>query len=113
MARIQILGLPEGTADEGPPFILVIDQYQPQRYALGLGAGQKVPVDPWEGLAEKVGARAVLTFQETIEIPANETPVGPDGYPLFRVGGDEQLREQVRQEIAKAHGDLTHFLLQE
>jgi hypothetical protein len=35
MARLQILQLPQGAGDDQPPFILVIDEYQPRRYMLG------------------------------------------------------------------------------
>jgi hypothetical protein len=46
----------------------------------------------------------VLCFEETIEIPANEVPVDPEGYPVrIRVEGDfEQFREQVQEEIRQA-----------
>lgn len=74
MARLQILELPEGSGDDRPPFILVVDQYVPQRYILGAGQGeQPQPVNEFDGIAEQIGARAVLAFQETIEIPANDT----------------------------------------
>lgn len=68
MARIQVLELPtEHHGDDmTTPFLLIIDEYEPPPY----------PVEdqppPLEGLAEKTGARAVLVFEETIEIPANQ-----------------------------------------
>jgi hypothetical protein len=71
MARLQILELPEGSGDDRPPFVLVVDEYEPQRYILG--ADQPEPVDQFERIAEKIGARAVLVFEETIDIPANDT----------------------------------------
>ncbi|OUD04687.1 hypothetical protein [Streptomyces swartbergensis] len=71
MARLQILELPEGSGDDRPPFVLVVDQYEPQRYILG--ADQPEPVDQFEGIAEQIGARAVLVFEDTIDIPANDT----------------------------------------
>ncbi|MFD7861856.1 hypothetical protein [Streptomyces sp. NPDC059783] len=70
MARLQILELPEGTGDDRPPFVLVVDECEPQRHILGLD--QPDPIDPFDRMAEKIGARAVLVFAETIEIPANE-----------------------------------------
>ena len=73
MARLQILQLPEGAGDERPPFVLVVDQYQPLRYVAGIGQEEQV-VDEFEGLAEKIGARGVIVFWEPVEIPANETP---------------------------------------
>jgi hypothetical protein len=70
MARLQILELPKGSGDDRPPFILVIDEYQPRRYMLGIGDEGQV-IDEFEGVAEKIGARQILAFVETIEIPAN------------------------------------------
>jgi hypothetical protein len=98
---LQILELPQGDGDDRPPFILVIDQVPTSEEAYNslrrdlLSDGE---------LAPRIGARAVLVFEETIEIPANEVPVDPDGYPLkIRVEGDfTQFREQVQDEIRKA-----------
>jgi hypothetical protein len=73
MARLQILELPEGSGDDRPPFVLVVDQYEPQRYVLGPDQSQPEPVDLFAGIAEKIGARAVLVFEEKIDIPANDT----------------------------------------
>lgn len=73
MARLQILELPEGSDDDRQPFVLVVDEYQPQRYILGPDQTQPEPVDLFAGIAEKIGARAVLVFEETVEIPANDT----------------------------------------
>ncbi|MEU7737927.1 hypothetical protein AB0B51_33505 [Streptomyces griseus] len=81
MARLQILELPEGAGDNRPPFILVIDQADEATTA---SLGPIPPHDalsPLEGaqralgvsLAEQIGARAVLVFEETIDIPANDT----------------------------------------
>ncbi|WP_073793177.1 hypothetical protein [Streptomyces uncialis] len=80
MARLQILELPEGAGDDRPPFALVIDEYTSQRYILG--PGQSTDPAP-EGMAESIGARAVLAFAETIDIPANDL-TGYNGIP----GGD-------------------------
>ncbi|MEU6597832.1 hypothetical protein [Streptomyces flaveolus] len=68
---MQILQLPEGADDDRPPFVLIVDQYQPLRYMTGLGEEKQV-VDEFEGIAEKIGARAVLVFWEPVEIPAND-----------------------------------------
>lgn len=61
MARLQILELPEGAGDERPPFVLVIDEW----------------TSPFHGLpnewAVKIGAQGVLVFEDTIDIPANDT----------------------------------------
>ncbi|WP_018385268.1 hypothetical protein [Wenjunlia vitaminophila] len=110
MARIQILELPtEHHGDDMvTPFVLVIDQHVRQRHVLG--PDHVVSTDPLERIAEQVGARAVVAFEETIEIPANEVPVDPDGYPLkirVEVEGDfEQFHEQVQAEISKAQEQI-------
>jgi hypothetical protein len=102
MARIQILELPtEHHGDDMiTPFAVVIDQ-------LPVDAEGRIS-DDYNGLADKLGARAVLAFEDTVEIPANEVPVDPDGYPLkFRVEGDfEQFRAQVQEEIGKAQAAM-------
>ncbi|AWT42569.1 MULTISPECIES: hypothetical protein [Streptomyces] len=70
MARLQILQLPEGAGDERPPFVLVVDGYVARRYITGLDKPE--PVSEFDGIAEKIGARAVLVFEETVDIPAND-----------------------------------------
>ncbi|MFF1574836.1 hypothetical protein ACFVWR_19015 [Leifsonia sp. NPDC058292] len=106
MARLQILELPEGAADERAPFVLVIDQVPTEQTKFD-AIRRDLLADG--DLAERLGARAVLVFEETIEIPVNEVPVDPDGYPLkIRVEGDfEQFREQVQEEVLYAQGKLT------
>ncbi|MFF3190545.1 hypothetical protein [Streptomyces misionensis] len=101
MTRLQILGLPEGSGDERPPFVLVVDQYDPP-----LGAGSADAVDrwraQWQDVAGRIGARCVIATTETIEIPANEVPLDPDGYPVrLRVEADlTRFREQVDEALA-------------
>lgn len=97
MARIQILELPEGGSDDRPPFILIIDQVPDAAPYLHM-------VDE----PERLGARAILIFKDTIEIPANDVPVGPDGYPVrLKIEGDfTKFREQAMTEIAKAQADM-------
>lgn len=106
MPRLQILELPEGANDDRPPFVLVVDQFPTDESAFealrrDLNGGD---------LAERIGARAVLVFEETIDIPANDVPVDADGNPLFlkmHIEGDcEQFRAQVQDEIAKAQAAL-------
>jgi hypothetical protein len=70
MARLQILELPEGSADDRPPFVLVVDQTVPQRIALGADAPYR---DYWHDLAQQIGARGVIVTPETVDIPANDT----------------------------------------
>ncbi|MEV6547994.1 hypothetical protein AB0M57_04700 [Streptomyces sp. NPDC051597] len=112
MARLQILELPEGSGDERPPFVLVIDQYIPQHYVLG--PNSELPRDEFADFAEKIGARAVLAFEETIDIPANDVPLDENGQPLslkVRIEGDfERLRDQVQEEIEYAQGRITRTL---
>jgi len=104
MARLQILELPTIYRDEGPdetPFVLVIDHVE------DIDSVHTFLADP-PGLKDQLGARAILVFDEHVEIPANEVPVDPSGYPLkIRVEGDfEQFREQVQEEIRKAQDEL-------
>jgi hypothetical protein len=70
MARLQILELPEGAGDDRPPFILVVDQYAPQRIVLGVDTPWR---DYWQDIADKIGARGVIVTPETVDIPANDT----------------------------------------
>ncbi len=105
MARIQILPLPAGTSDERPPFALVIDEYLPRRYAIG--PDQPAPVDEFAGVAEKIGARAVLVFEETVQIPANDTSATVTPTMVIRVEGDADsgsadLADQIRRGIERA-----------
>ncbi|MGW5633929.1 hypothetical protein [Streptomyces sp. NPDC003832] len=87
--------------------MLVVDQYEPKE-------ASPEQYLRHQNLAEQIGAQAVLVFEETIDIPANDIPVDPDGNPLFlkmHVEGDfEQFREQVQDEIRKAQDDLTRAI---
>jgi flagellar motor protein MotB len=110
MARIQILELPMiDRGDDGmeTPFVVIIDSVSdPDSMHENLA---RLP-----GLREALGARAVLIFEEPVEIPANEVPVDPDGYPLkIHVEGDfEQFREQVQDEIRKAQAKIIQVVNQ-
>jgi hypothetical protein len=103
MPRIQILELPEGAGDDRPPFVLVVDQVDGDAAEAIANAGLTT--------AELIGARAVLVFEETIDIPANDVPLDADGNPLFlkmHVEGEfETFRAQVQDEIAKAQAAVT------
>lgn len=108
MARLQILELPEGTDDDRPPFVLVVDQLP----ADDDGAAA-IRRDLNNGdIPTLIGARAVLAFEDTIDIPGNDVPVDPDGYPLkFRIEPDfETFREQVQDEIRKAQDNVTRAI---
>ncbi|MFE0887902.1 hypothetical protein ACFW4Q_02505 [Streptomyces rochei] len=105
MPRLQILELPEGAGDDRPPFALVIDRVSPEWV--------DVNAESMRDIKDRIGARCVLAFDgDDVEIPANEIPVDPNGYPLrFRVEGDfEQFREQVQDEIRKASEQLRQGL---
>lgn len=101
MARLQILELPEGAGDARPPFVLVVDQYVPQRYIIG--PDQPEPIDQFQGIAEQIGARAVLVFEEKIDIPANDVPAGPHAHPdvVHFEGNSEQWRDWMQEELRK------------
>ncbi|GAP46881.1 hypothetical protein [Streptomyces azureus] len=101
MARLQILELPEGAGDERPPFVLVVDQYEPQRYILG--PDQPEPVDQFAGIAERIGARAVLVFEETIDIPANDA----SAYLPHEPGNEINLK-LGDQDVRAAHDKATN-----
>ena len=107
IARLQFLELPEGADDERPPFVLVVDQYVARRYITGLD--QREPVSEFEGIAEKIGARAVIVFEDTIDIPANAITLTEEtegNVVRLRVEPDlTGFREQVMTEVARAQAD--------
>ncbi|MEV8033875.1 hypothetical protein [Streptomyces sp. NPDC086182] len=82
MARLQILELPEGASDDRPPFVLVIDEAT-EETAESLN---EVGIST----AELIGARTVLVFSETVEIPANDTTA------YLAVGEAEERAEPQR-----------------
>lgn len=71
MARLQILELPtEHHGDDMvTPFVLVIDQHEPPPFPVDVDAP-----GPFDHIAEKIGARAVLAFEETVDIIAPGAP---------------------------------------
>jgi hypothetical protein len=72
---LQILELPEGTGDDQPPFILVIDEVTEEESERVIGSKEV-----FDGMAKKMGARAVAVFHGmTVDIPANTpAPVADD-----------------------------------
>jgi hypothetical protein len=74
MARLQILELPEGADDSRPPFVLVVDEYAPPPVIVGPDQDGNPYHAYWEGIAGRIGARAVLIFPERVSIPANAMP---------------------------------------
>ena len=109
MARLQILELPEGDGDDRPPFVLVVDETVPQRAVLSSDTSWR---DPWQDIADKIGARGVIVTPETVDIPGNDVPLDPDGHPIkFRIEPDfETFREQVQEEVLHAQGKVTRAL---
>ena len=70
MARLQILELPEGSSDDRPPHLLIIDQVDDELAEY---------IARWpEDIAKRTGARHVLCFPGTVDIPANDPPPGLD-----------------------------------
>src|SRR5690606_3221721 len=65
MARLQILELPECADDDRPPFVLVIDEVDDE-------LAEDIARWP-DDIATRIGARQVLCFPETVDIPANDT----------------------------------------
>jgi hypothetical protein len=84
MARLQILELPEvvvGSVSE-TPFVLVIDEV-----SAGPNGEPAINPDDLEGVCERIGARHILVFEETVDIPANDHAVY---FGSERVGQQEQ-----------------------
>ncbi|MGW7617413.1 hypothetical protein ACWGLG_16405 [Streptomyces antimycoticus] len=116
MARLQILELPtEHHGDDMvTPFVLVIDQASETT----INALDPVPdgLSPHNtamqrlaavSVAEQIGARAVLVFEETIDIPANEVTIDDGQTVRLKIEGDfTAFREQAMREIAQAQADL-------
>lgn len=102
MARLQILELPEGANDDRPPFVLVVDEYEPRRYIMGLDQTQQ-PIDEFDGIAEKIGARGVLVFADTVQIPANDATAYLAAHePEIRLKlGDREVRDVVASDALR------------
>ncbi|MCX4816756.1 hypothetical protein OG601_47410 [Streptomyces sp. NBC_01239] len=100
MARLQILELPSGINDERPPFALIVDQ--------ATEATAKALDIVGQSTASLIQARTVLVFDETVEIPANDTSA------YVRESGEwstmDELRAVVQEEIAKAQAELVDTL---
>ncbi|KEF04617.1 MULTISPECIES: hypothetical protein [Streptomyces] len=74
MTRIQILELPtfyRESGDDETPFVVIIDQAGPSLISVDEASRLH--------LAEKIGARAVLVFEDSIEIPGSRIAVPGDG----------------------------------
>ncbi|MFE9810695.1 hypothetical protein [Streptomyces sp. NPDC005548] len=99
MARLQILELPEGANDSRPPYVLVVDECEPERVILGMDHAA-VYSDRWTVLGERMGARGVVVTSETVEIPAN-VPLLPPPLELVaeREGDLGNERREMRAEL--------------
>ncbi|MGW1154463.1 hypothetical protein ACWD45_24665 [Streptomyces rubiginosohelvolus] len=102
MARLQILELPEGSGDARPPFVLVIDEV-----AFDNPVYERFVADEElaTGLASRVGARAVLVFEDTIDIPANDTTAYVPQSPAALHIGDHEVRGGLAA-VAKAQAEV-------
>ncbi|CAL9366163.1 hypothetical protein [Streptomyces sp. enrichment culture] len=106
MARLQILELPEGSNDDRPPFVLVVDQVPAN--GDGFEALRRDLMDDY--LAARTGARAVLVFEDTIDILANDTsgylaPRGADQELVVELGDQDmsQLIDKVVRRNPRGH----------
>lgn len=97
MARLQILELPEGSGDDRPPFILVVDQVTDDETERVIASQEA-----FDGVASKSGARAVAVFHGmTVDIPANDTSayvsaaLGEQPEVQWRLGHAEKRSEEL------------------
>lgn len=111
MARLQILELPEGAGDDRPPFVLVVDQANYDSLS-----SLSVALEGWQNIKDQIGARAVLVFEETIDIPANEVTLSDatDGNVVrIRVEPDlDGFTDKVWTEVAKLQADAVDAVRQ-
>lgn len=119
MARLQILELPEGSSDDRPPFVLVVDEWEVDSLDTHTMLGEY-----WDSFGEKIGARGVLFVDRKIDLPANDTTaylgdsrLPPDTHYETIVGGrpvewtpvsDGQRLADERTDIARDMDRLAH-----
>lgn len=99
MARLQILELPmvhNGDQSE-TPFVLVIDQVPSDEAAFDAIRRDLLTNGD---LAPHLGARAVLVFETTVDIPANDATV-----PV-----DDAFKAEVQQWAAGTNETLAHII---
>lgn len=96
MARLQILELPEGTGDDRPPFILVISEAPTGPDGLPLISHRER-----RDTADLIGARAVLVFEDTIDIPANDTTAFAQPPAALHLD-DHEVRGAIAADMNKA-----------
>lgn len=114
MARLQILPLPDAADDDRPPFALIVDEYEPRRYVLGLDQ-EHSPADEFAGVAEQIGARTVLVFQDTVTIPANEptAPAEGDAQTAELLHAHEQTRLALCDALLLSRDTTWHQLTEQ
>jgi hypothetical protein len=105
MARLQILELPEGSGDDRPPFVLVVDEWDID--SLDTHA---MLTAYWDSFGEKIGARGVLFADRTIDIPANDTTayLSEAAQQVKPADGDERVR-QVEAKLKAAFDVAAQF----
>lgn len=91
MARLQILELPEGSNDDRPPFVLVIDQADSDSPLITDGP------DIWPGFKNDTSCQHVIVTTETIDIPANDT----SGYLTPRSAEQELVVQLGDQDVSQ------------
>lgn len=108
MARIQILELPMvhvGDATE-TPFLLVIDQVE-----TGPNGERLMNPSDLEGVCGRIGARHILIFEETIDIPANQVTLDDGQAMRLKVEPDlGDFSEKIETAIADANKRLVEQL---
>lgn len=100
MVRLRILELPtEHHGDDmTTPFVLVVDQCEPQRTPL---SADTTFGEFWQNAAERIGARGAVVTPQTIELDGQAYPL------VVKVEGDfTGFREQVMREVAQAQAKL-------
>lgn len=108
MARLQILELPEGSGDDRPPFVLVVDEVSYPTVEAHLTAEAW-----WQNLAQQIGARGCIVTDDSIDIPANDTTAylkdsGIAEMECVLKVGDQDVRKAVAADVQKmrdSHND--------
>ncbi|MDX3520702.1 hypothetical protein [Streptomyces scabiei] len=102
MARLQILELPEGSGDERPPFVLVVDQMPKDEAAF-----EALRCDLGFATAQQIGARAVLVFEDTIDIARDMDRLAKRRDELADALGIDRLRDwdDIRNAAARLRKD--------
>lgn len=115
MARLQVLQLPEGAGDDRPPFVLVIDEAPTSEEQFDALRRDMEASD----ITARVGARAVVCFEETIDIPANEMPAAVYGCSEEHadtaeiIGAHEQTRLALCDALLLSFDTTWHQLIEQ